>query len=410
MDAHLMASGFGEFADACEAIQRRIIEVDNRPERSKRLRPFALSETAALLGLDESRLRDLLRQRPELPQGVEESRGRRSFTLEALGLLRDGLASVRQRSSLRPGRQPGDPLQVVSLANFKGGVAKTTTAVHLAQYLALRGYRVLLIDLDSQASATGAFGFLPDEDFGESDTLCAWLRSEIDSLQPLVRPTYWHGLDLLPANLGLYRAEFELPARQMREKDLRFWRLLEQGLATVDGLYDVVVCDCPPSLGYLSINALFASTGLIVPVPPSMLDFASTGRFFRMMADTLDTIAEFDRAPRAGMGFVRVLLAKLNTADRNHRRIAGWMESNFGEQLLANRMALTTALDYAGNLKRTLYEVEPAPERRAHARGLAFMDAVNREIEGLIQAQWGRVPAGRDRSAREPRRRNLAAA
>jgi chromosome partitioning protein len=408
MDAHLMASGFGEFADACEAIQRRIIEVDNRPDRSKRLRPFALAEAAALLGLEEERLRALLAQRPELPQGAEEARGRRSFTLTELNGLRQGLAAALRRPALRPGRRPGDQLQVVSLANFKGGVAKTTTAVHLAQYLALRGYRVLLVDLDSQASATGAFGFLPDEDFGESDTLCAWLRSEVASLEPLLRRTYWDGLDILPANLGLYRAEFELPARQMREKDLRFWRLLEQGLATVDGLYDVVVCDCPPSLGYLSINALFASTGLIVPVPPSMLDFASTGRFFRMMADTLDTIAEFDTAPRAGMGFVRVLLAKLNTADRNHRRIAGWMEGNFGDQLLASRMALTTALDFAGNLKRTLYEVEPGPGGRAHVRGLAFMDAVNREIEGLIQAQWGRADG--QPPMRQSRRAGLAVA
>jgi chromosome partitioning protein len=341
----------------------------------------------------------LLADRLDLPQGEEEGR-RRSFTLAELHRLREGLAERPGESVPLPGRRPGDRLQVVSLANFKGGVAKTTTAVHLAQYLALRGYRVLLVDLDSQASATGAFGYVPDEEFGDTDTLCAWLRGQVASLQPLLRPTYWDGLDLLPANLGLYRAEFELPARQMREKDLRFWRLLEQGLATVDGLYDVVVCDCPPSLGYLSINALFASTGLIVPVPPSMLDFASTGRFFRMLADTLETIAEFDATPAARLTFVRVLLAKFNTADRNHRRIAAWMAGNFGEQLLQSRMALTTALDFAGNLKRTLYEVEPTQGSQSTARGLAYMDAVNREIEMLIQAQWGRAPG--DRPGAEP--------
>lgn len=392
MDAERLAAGFGEFADACDAIQQRIIEVDNRPGRRKRLRPFGLRESAGLLGLDEGRLRRLLAEHPDLPQGREPSRGRRVFELTEINLLRRQLRQGRRATAPITGRGPGDRLQVVSFANFKGGVAKTTTAVHLAQYLALRGYRVLLVDLDSQASATSAFGFLPDEEFGEGDTLCAWLRAEVASLRPLLRQTYWDGLDLLPANLGLYRAEFELPARQLREKELRFWRLLEQGLATVDELYDVVVCDCPPSLGYLSINALFASTGLIVPVPPSMPDFASTGRFFRMMADTLETIAEFDAAPRAPLAFVRVLLAKFNTADRNHRRMASWMEGNFAGQLLTGRMALTTALDFAGNLKRTLYELEPSPERRAHARGLAFMNEVNREIEDLIQAQWGRGP------------------
>ena len=383
MDVQQLAASFSDFADACEAIQRRVIEVDNRPSRRKRLRPLGLREAAGLLGLDEAELR----RRLTPAEAGAASPLRREVGLGELNALRRTLAG-----GAGPGRRPGDPLQVVSLANFKGGVAKTTTAVHLAQYLALHGYRVLLVDLDSQASATALFGHSPDEEFGEGDTLCAWLRGEVASLVPLLRATYWDGLDLLPANLGLYRAEFELPARQMRERAFRFWRLLRDGLATVDERYDVVVCDCPPSLGYLSINALFASTGLIVPVPPSMPDFASTGRFFRMMADTLETIAGFDALPSSGLAFVRVLLAKFSTADRNHRRMAAWLEGNFAERLLRNRMALTTALDFAGNLKRTLYEVEPTPERRAHARALGFMNAVNGEIEDLIQAQWGRAP------------------
>ena len=110
----------------------------------------------------------------------------------------------------------------MAVANFKGGAAKTTHSVHLAQYLALHGYRVLLIDLDSQASATSLFGHTPDDDFDRLDTLYRLFTADdtqrIDSLVSLIKPTYWDGLDLIPANLGLYSTEFELPVRQLRQK------------------------------------------------------------------------------------------------------------------------------------------------------------------------------------------------
>src|SRR5690606_32247380 len=92
-----------------------------------------------------------------------------------------------------PHRTAGEKLQVVAVANFKGGAAKTTTAVHLAQYLALRGYRVLLVDLDSQASLTALFGLQPDLELDETDTLYPYFRDERISLKGLPRRTYWDG-------------------------------------------------------------------------------------------------------------------------------------------------------------------------------------------------------------------------
>jgi chromosome partitioning protein len=390
-----LVSLFEEYAMLAEAVQRRIIEIDNKPEQKKRLRLFPTREAADLLGISDSYLRRLVLDDAELPQGEALGPSRRGFRLDEINAIRGSLLARTGDARYRVGRDAaaGDRLQVLALCNFKGGAAKTTTAVHLSQYLALRGYRVLLIDLDSQASATGLFGFHPDEDLAETDTLYGFMGSNGRALCDLTRPTYISGLDLLPANLGLYRVEFELPVRQMKEANFRFWRLLGDGLATVDDRYDVIVCDCPPSLGYLTINALYAATGLIVPAPPSMLDFASTGRFFRMMADTLADIEAFEGGPPKSLDFVRILLTKVHTTDRNQQRIAAWMTATFGDRLLDARMAHTTALDQAGNVKRTLYELEPGSGRKAQERGIDFLDRVNAEIEALILAQWQRSKA-----------------
>ena len=282
---------FAAFGRTCEAIQQRIIELDNEPRGRKTLRAFGLREVLRALDCGEAELRLLPEAAPLWRRG-----GR--LDLAAIARLRAALAArAPQRAS---GRRPGEPLRTLAVANFKGGVGKTTTAVHLAQHLTLRGYRVLLVDLDSQASATSLFGFQPDIDFTAEQTLWSYLRGDRQDLVGLVVPTHWPGLDLLPANLALYRAEFELPVLQREQRDFRFWRLLEHGLADLGERYDVVVCDCPPSLGYLSINALFAADGLIVPAPASMLDFASTGRFFQMVADTLSIIERYEAGVPTG--------------------------------------------------------------------------------------------------------------
>lgn len=381
---------FDEYADLADSVQKRIIEIDNKPHRAKRLRLFRTREAAELLGISDSYLRRLALEDPDVPKGTQIGKAQRGFSLEEINAIRCELHARTgdERYAVGRRREQGDKLQVIALANFKGGAAKTTTAVHLAQYLALHGYRVLLVDLDSQASATSLFGFHPDEDIAEEETLYQYLRGELSELGSLVRPTYWPNLDLLPANLGLYRIEFELPVKQLRVADFRFWRLLERGLATIDNRYDVVICDCPPSLGYLSINAIYAATALLVPAPPSMLDFASTGRFFRMMSDTLRDIAAVEGGPAKQLDFVRILITKYNTTDRNHQRIAAWMLSTFADRLLDERMAITTALDSAGNLKRTLYELEPDSQRRSQDRGLEFLNRMNAEIERLIVAEW----------------------
>lgn len=364
---------FRRFAATCDTIQQHIVAIDNEPHQRKTLRPFSLREACRVLDADEAGLK-------ALPAAAALFQPGGRIDIATLQALRDQLGPGPQRAAL--------PLKrscVLAIANFKGGAAKSSTAVHLAQHLAMRGFRVLLVDLDSQATATSTFGFQPDIDFAAEQTLWSFLRGDRTSLGELAVPTHWPKLDLLPANLGLYQSEFELPARQHGARDFRFWQLLREGIEGLGNAYDVVVCDCPPSLGYLSLNAIYAATAMIVPCPASMVDFASTGRFFAMLSDTMEEIALAERAPPRELDFTRILITRFSPSDRNQQTLAAWLETAFPEQILKHRMVQTTALDLAGNVKRTLYELELNTSKSLE-RAIEHLDAVNREIEQLILA------------------------
>lgn len=156
-----------------------------------------------------------------------------------------------------PHRRGSEHLQVIAVTNFKGGSGKTTTSAHLAQYLALQGYRVLAVDLDPQASLSALLGVLPETDVGANETLYAAIRYDETRrpLQDVIRPTYFDGLDLVPGNLELMEFEHTTP-KALTDKGTRdglFFTRVAQAFDEVADDYDVVVIDCPPQLGFLTL-------------------------------------------------------------------------------------------------------------------------------------------------------------
>jgi chromosome partitioning protein len=362
------------------------------PTATKELRSFSSGEASALIGVTDAYLRQLSLA-GEGPTPQQTAGGRRSYTLGQINDLRRFLS--REGREYVPARRAHEHLQVIAVTNFKGGSGKTTTSAHLAQYLALRGFRVLAVDLDPQSSLSALFGVQPETDLGENETLYAAIRYDEKRLplRDIVRPTYFSGIDLVPGNLELQEFEHDTPrilARGMRgEHDLFFTRIRET-FASVESRYDVIVLDCPPQLGFLTLGALCAATGVLVTVHPQMLDVASMSQFLLMTADLLSVVKAAGGALR--YDFLRYLVTRYEPQDGPQTQIVGFLRNLFGERVLINPMLKSTAVSDAGLTKQTLYEISrQSIGRTTYTRAVEALDAVNAEIEQLVKRGWGRV-------------------
>ncbi|MCX8508316.1 MAG: plasmid partitioning protein RepA, partial [Rhodobacteraceae bacterium] len=243
------------------------------PMAQRTLRKFTSGEVAELLGVKDAYLRKLSLE-GRGPQPETRSGGRRFYSPQDIMALRQMLEKgAKSPGTYLPGRRQGDHLQVITVINFKGGSGKTTTAAHLAQKLALDGYRVLAIDLDPQASFSALHGFQPEFDLVDGGTLYDAIRYEDPvSLSQVIRKTYFTNLDLIPGNLDLMEFEHDTPRVLAARTGEMFFTRIGERLAEVEEDYDIVVIDCPPQLGFLTMSALSAATAVLVTVHPQMLD------------------------------------------------------------------------------------------------------------------------------------------
>jgi chromosome partitioning protein len=364
------------------------------PEAKKTLRRFTSGEAARLIGVTDSYLRHLAAS-GEGPNVDKTSQGRLSYSLEQIHELRTHLAKAKP--SYLPVRGGHEHLQTIAVTNFKGGSGKTTTAAHLAQFFVLRGYRVLAVDLDPQASMSALFGYQPEFDVGDNQTLYGAIRYDEQQLPlaEIIRPTYFPGLDLVPGNLELHEFEHATPkmlAAADRDPADLFFSRVAQALGSVEARYDVVVIDCPPQLGFLTLSALCAATSVLITVHPQMLDLASMNQFLAMAADLLSVVREHDG--NLQYDWIRYLVTRYETNDAPQAQIVAFMRSLFNERVLTAMMVKSTAVSDAGLSKMTIYEAGREPKhRQTYDRAIEAMDDVNREIENLVRGAWGRAAA-----------------
>jgi chromosome partitioning protein len=363
------------------------------PDATKSLRQFSLAEVAYFLGVTQSNVKKLHLE-GKGPSPTTSVSGRRTYTAEQMLELRQyldqhGRADFKQYV---PHRRGDEQLQVLAVVNFKGGSGKTTTAAHLAQHLALTGHRVLAIDLDPQASLSALHGIQPELD--KNPSLYDAIRYD-DAKLPIskvIRPTNFPGLDIVPANLELQEYEYDTPlaaSSQASAAGRMFFTRITDALKQVDDRYDVVVIDCPPQLGYLTLTALTASTSVLITIHPQMLDVMSMSQFLLMLGGILQSISKAGAEVR--LKWFRYLVTRYEPTDGPQAQMVGFMQALFPKQMLAHQMVKSTAISDAGITNQTLYEVERSQFiRMTYDRAMEALNAVNEEVTALIHKAWRR--------------------
>lgn len=363
------------------------------PNAQKGLRQFSMAEVAYFLGVTPSNIKKLhLEGKGPVPE--VSSNGRRSYTATQMLELREYLDKHGRpgKTPYLPKRREGEELHVISVVNFKGGSGKTTTASHLAQHLALKGHRVLAIDLDPQASLTALHGIQPELD--EVPSLYETLRYDEERLpiSQIIRSTNFPNLDIVPANLELQEYEYDTPLAMTSTESTdgkTFFTRISSALDEVDDQYDVVVIDCPPQLGYLTLTSLTASSSVLVTVHPQMLDVMSMSQFLLMLGGIMKTIR--GAGAELKLKWFRYLVTRYEPTDGPQKQMVGFLQAMFPNQMLQAEMLKSTAISDAGITKQTLYEVERTQFVRAtYDRAIESLNAVNEEIASLVHKAWGR--------------------
>lgn len=388
-ETHLAeAERIGQLAQAGELMVERMRTTAFLPGKAKSLNVrLGVAEAAQLLGCSTNRIR-MAEEDGRLPVPPESESGRR------LGYDIPALLNMRKVLGASPQRAPEDPPAIITVQNFKGGVGKSTVTTHLAHYLAVQGYRVLVVDCDSQATTTTLFGFNPHFAIKREETLYPYLSIEPteDDLSYAVKHTAWPNVDLIPSNLQMFDVEYELAATGTGGGSVlasRF-RKLRQGLHELAQNYDVVLLDPPPALGTISLAVMQAANALLVPLAATTPDFCSTVQFLSMLNQVISQLK--DAGIRVEYDFCRLICSKFASNDPSHALIQSLMEKTFGGALLPVPMLESAEISHAALRMMTIYELEkPVGTPKTHKRCRNNIDEAMGQVEQLIRRRWGRV-------------------
>src|SRR5215471_21586943 len=260
------------------------------------------------------------------------------------------------RTALRRGREPAMS-RVYAITNQKGGVGKTTTAINLATYLAAAGRRVLLVDMDPQANTTSGIGVAKSIKPISVYDLLVQQQDEISVFDTIV-PTQRRELVVVPSTVHLAAAEIELAAILARENRLR------QVLEPIRNRCDYILIDCPPSLGLLTVNALVAADGVLIPIQCEYLALEGLSKL-------LDTVNIVKNKLNPGLYVAGVLLTMFDPRTRLASEIVREVRDHFPKETFQTIISRNVRLSEAPSFGQSILDYDPDSPGALAYRSLA---------------------------------------
>jgi chromosome partitioning protein len=351
------------------------------PEKRKKTKTWGAIEAAKMVSVSSPTFRKLQNQEQELNIFIETTKNNRNIKKYPLSTIN----KLRDKAGTRYNRPKGSNPLIIAVSNLKGGVGKTETAVELGKKIAIEGLRALLLDFDAQGTATLlSSGLIPDLELDYDATITNCLLSDVNCIENVILKTHFDGFDIIPANLAIQDCDLLLPNE--KENNQAFlgspFSRLSEALKIVKNQYDVILIDCGPNLGYLTLNAIIACDGMVIPIPPNMNDYAS----FIMYTATLRNM--FKEISTKKLEYLRIILSK-HSGSNEALQMENMMREQFGRYILSNHMCETVEVAKAANEIGTIYDVsKPRGSREAHRRALQHLDDVNMEIINNFKNIW----------------------
>ncbi|MDF3362712.1 AAA family ATPase [Sulfitobacter sp. Ks41] len=399
------------------------------PEMEKTLRRFSSWEVAELiLKINPSTLRSRLAADPSLPEGAVEEEGRqRWYALEEINELRRKLKI--KGKSLLPKRPAGKRAIRAAIANFKGGAGKSTVALHFAHAAALDGYRVLAVDFDPQATLSHSMGL---SDVSEEVTVWGIMARDLiretermnataggaesgtalpqRKLPPsvtgmglndlrvmdFIKPTSWPTIDIIPSCANAAFVEFASAQYRHLNPEWSFFAAVSRYLDQLPAdAYDLVIFDCPPAIGYQSMNAVFAADVLYVPSGPGYWEYDSTTSFIGQLAEALEDLGRFRGRLPSGtdpdkvFADLRFLLTRYEPNNDLHRAMQSAFHQVFKTHVTEHPIEMTRAVEQSGRFLSSIYEMDYRQmTRETWRRARMSFDRAYYEFQTTLVNAW----------------------
>lgn len=318
------------------------------------------------------------------------------------------ISAIRKVFNTLPSRPEGTDAAIIGVLNLKGGSQKTTMCHLFSQYLAIQGYRVLVVDTDPQGSLSFYYGKRPDVDVQYENTIAPFLLEDDEALEDAgfgpnaslslkyaIQPTYWDGVDIIPACLQNLNIDMAMPSLlQGASKEAKVAQIekLRNGLQAVGQDYDFILLDGTPSLNITTLNVITACDMVFVPTPAAMSDYASTLQFAQLIADTIDAYDRDGFYPNIpDLRFVITKYSKSSYAQFMEQVIRKTFGVETGD-VLTKQAHHSDEIGKATNRMTSIYEVNPSEaDNRTRLRDTVKMfDGLFAEMTAqVISTCWG---------------------